>query len=519
MPDNQSARECPQTNGIEPGCVQQIVPRGYQRKEKLMAYPFEITETGALPIVKMLLGDQWQAGELDAQNVNDKYSLSPIASLPRSSPEQIRGMIDRAEAAFAADRLTPFDRGAILDRVADRIERDADTFLEVMQAETGYTTLDCRGEVARTVTTYRLSAEEARRLSGDVVPISGAAGQGARLAFTMRVPLGVVLAVTPFNAPMNTVAHKLGPALAAGNTVVLKPASQTPRSACLVAQTFLDAGLPPGYLQVFHGGGEAVTHALADPRIRYIAFTGSTGVGARIQAQAGLRRTQMELGSIAFTILNDDADLERALPKLVGAGYRKAGQVCTSVQIALVHENIAEEVSRQLVERVRALIYGDPRKEGCVTGPLISSSDAERVKAWIDEATAQGATLLAGGTREGAVIAPTLLAGVSPSMQVGCKEIFGPVVCIETFKDFDQAMVRVNSTPYGLATGLFTNRIDQAFLAARALRVGGVHINETSSSRVDLMPYGGSKDSGFGREGPAYSIHEMTEERVISFTP
>lgn len=484
-----------------------------------MTHPFETRADGALPVVNMLLGGDWCAGQSGAQQVFDKFTLAPIASLPASSPDQIDQMIALAHHCFEADALTPFDRGEILDRVADDIAMRAAEFAEVMQAETGFTTSDCRGEIARTVQTYRLSAEEARRLVGDVIPIGGASGQGARTAFTMRVPLGAVLAVTPFNAPMNTPAHKIGPAIAAGNTVVLKPASQTPRSACMIAQAFLDAGLPPGYLQVFHGGAAAVTHALADARIRYIAFTGSTEVGAKIQAQAGLRRTQMELGSIAFTLLHADADLDRALPKLIGAGYRKAGQVCTSVQIVLAHDSIAAKVGERLAERVGALPHGDPAQDGCVTGPLISLHDAERVEGWITEAVAQGATLLAGGKRQGAVVAPTLLSGVTPAMQVGCREIFGPVICIETYKDMDEAIARVNATPYGLATGLYTNRIDHAFAAAKRLRVGGVHINETSSSRVDMMPYGGSKDSGFGREGPAYAIHEMTEERVISFTP
>ncbi|MEM5500428.1 aldehyde dehydrogenase family protein [Ahrensia kielensis] len=484
-----------------------------------MAYPFEQIPSGVGPIIHMLIGADWQIGALEGQDVLDKYSLKPFANLPSSSPAQITKMIGLANSTFEADILTPFERGEILDRVADKIECEVDAFLDVMQRETGYTTDDCRGEIARTVQTYRLSAEEARRLSGDMIPIAGAAGQGTRTAFTVRVPLGVVLAVTPFNAPMNTVAHKLGPALAAGNTVVLKPASQTPRSACMVAQAFLDAGLPAGYLQVFHGGAAAVTHALNDARIRYIAFTGSTGVGAKIQAQAGLRRTQMELGSIAFTILNNDADLDRALPKLIGASFRKAGQVCTSVQILLVHDSLAAEVSHRLSTLVAALPFGDPRAKGCVTGPLISEGDALRIEAWIQDAVKKGATVLAGGTRQDAVIAPTLLSGVMPSMEVGCKEIFGPVLCIEAFTDLDEAITRVNSTPYGLATGMYTNRIDHAFAAAKKLRVGGVHINETSSSRVDMMPYGGSKDSGFGREGPAYAIHEMTEERVISFSP
>ncbi len=226
----------------------------------------------------------------------------------------------------------------------------------------------------------------------------------------------------------------------------------------------------------------------------------------------------MELGSIAFTMLCEDADLDQALPKVVSAGYRKAGQVCTSIQILLVQQSIRQEVEERLAKLVAALPYGDPRGEGSICGPLISLADAKRVESWIGQAVELGATVLAGGTREGAVIAPTLLGNVSPTMNVGCQEIFGPVVCIEAFGTLDEAIKRVNATPYGLASGIFTNRLDNAFAAARRLRVGGVHVNETSSSRVDMMPYGGSKDSGFGREGPPYAIHEMTEERVISFT-
>ncbi|WP_163269434.1 aldehyde dehydrogenase family protein [Chelativorans alearense] len=483
-----------------------------------MSYSFETSQVGAQPVCGMLLGGGWVPGEGAASEILDKYRLSPIGQLPASSGSQIARMIEIAHEAFEGDRLTPHERGRILDAVAELVEARQAEFVSVMQPETGFATADCMGEIGRTVQTFRLAAEEARRLAGDVLPVAGAPGQGRRLAFTLRVPLGVVLAVTPFNAPLNTVAHKLAPAIAAGNTVVLKPAGQTPRTACLLANCFLEAGLPEGYLQVFHGGGPAVSAAMADERVRYIAFTGSTEVGRIIQGQAGLRRTQMELGSIAFTLLAEDCDLEAALPKVIGAGYRKAGQVCTSVQVLMVHERLQDEVEARMAESVMALKYGDPAGEGCVTGPMISLADAKRVENWVNEATASGARLLAGGKREGAVVAPTLLAGVGPNMKVGCREVFGPVIGIESFSDLDAAIARVNSTPYGLASGIFTNRLDAAFAAARRLRVGGVHVNETSSSRLDMMPYGGSKDSGFGREGPYYAMREMSEERVVSFT-
>jgi succinate-semialdehyde dehydrogenase/glutarate-semialdehyde dehydrogenase len=351
-----------------------------------------------------------------------------------------------------------------------------------------------------------------------VIPLAGAPQQAGRMGFTLRLPLGVVLAITPFNSPLNTVAHKVAPAFAAGNAVILKPASATPLTACKLAEVLLEAGVPRGFLSVLPGGAQVAEWLIADQRVRFFAFTGSTEVGRSIQQRAGLRRTQMELGSIACTILCDDANLDAALPKVVNAGYRKAGQVCTSIQLLLVQEKIQDEVQRRLARLVSDLPYGDPRDEKTVVGPLISEKEAIRVESWVAEAVAQGAKQLAGGARKGAVVPPVLLASIDDSMKVGCQEVFGPVVCVLPFDTLEQAIARVNATPYGLATGIFTNRLDDAFAAARKLEVGGVHVNETSSSRVDLMPYGGSKDSGFGREGPRYAVHEMTEERIVTFT-
>ncbi len=285
-----------------------------------------------------------------------------------------------------------------------------------------------------------------------------------------------------------------------------------------MAEILLQAGLPKGLLSVRHGGARVVGKAMEDQRVRFIAFTGSTEVGRAIQSKADLRRTQMELGSIAFTIINDDADLDMALPKVVSAGFRKAGQVCTSVQMLLVQRSVYDNVVAKMTDLVKAVPFGDPGNETTVTGPLITIDAAIRVEEWIKEAVAKGARQLVGGPREGAVVPPTLLVDVSADMRVGCQEVFGPVVSIIPFDAMDEAFDRVNSTPYGLASGIFTNRMSDAFAAVRRLEVGGVHVNETSSSRVDLMPYGGSKDSGFGREGPHYAIHELTEERVVSIT-
>jgi acyl-CoA reductase-like NAD-dependent aldehyde dehydrogenase len=472
----------------------------------------------AVTLQPLLADGQWVAGQGAALSVMDKYRLAPGAQVATASREQVEQAVGAAHAAFRRGAPGPFDRGAILERAAQLLEPRTEEFVRTMQMEAGFTVADASGEVRRCLQTLKLSAEEARRLAGEVIPLAGAPQQGARMGFTLRVPLGVVLAITPFNSPLNTVAHKIAPAFAAGNAVILKPASATPLTACKLAEVLIEAGLPRGFLSVIPGGAQVAEWLIADQRVRFFAFTGSTDVGRSIQSRAGLRRTQMELGSIACTVLCDDAKLDAALPKVISAGYRKAGQVCTSIQLLLVHRSIAGEVERRLATLVQALPFGDPRDPNTVVGPLISEQEAMRVESWVEDAVAKGARRLAGGARKGAVVPPTLLASIDDSMKVGCSEVFGPVVCLVPFDTLDEAIARVNATPYGLATGLFTNRLDDAFAAARRLEVGGVHVNETSSSRVDLMPYGGSKDSGFGREGPRYAVHEMTEERIVTFT-
>lgn len=469
----------------------------------------------ALPDCLILSGGKWIEGATRG-SVLDKFSLAPCTSYHIPSREQVAEAVAAANAAYRASKLTPHERGAILDRAASLLEQRTDELIRALCAEAGFTQSDANGELRRCLTTFRLSAEEARNFCGEMVPIGGAPQQGGRIGFTMRVPLGVVCAITPFNAPLNTVAHKVAPALAAGNAVILKPSSHTPTAANIMAEALIAAGLPAGLMSVLHGGAAVAQALLDEPAVRFYAFTGSTEVGLAIQQRAGLRRTQMELGSIACTILAEDANLDAALPKIVNAGYRKAGQVCTSIQLLLVHRSLAETVEQRLGEMVRGLAFGDPARPDTFVGPVISEAEAKRIESWIEQAVAKGARRLAGGPRRGAVVPPTLLADVDESTPVACNEIFGPVMSILPFGTLDEAIARVNATPFGLATGIFTNRLDQAFKAVRELEVGGVHVNETSSSRVDVMPYGGSKDSGFGREGPHYAVREMSEERMVT---
>ena len=468
-----------------------------------------------LPACKLLIDGRWQAGVSEAE-VLDKFHNTAVMMAQLPSTKQVSDCVAASFAAYKSNGLTPFERGAILDRAAAKLESRAEELVTVLRQETGFPRRDALGEVQRCAVTMRLSAEEARRLSGDVVPLESAAGQAGRIGFTLRVPLGVICAITPFNAPLNTVAHKVCPALAAGNAVILKPSLHTPMTSCILAECLLDAGLPPGLLSVLHGDAEVAQWLLDEPNIHFYAFTGSTQVGRAIQQRVGLRRTQMELGSIAHCILCDDADLNVALPKVVNASYRKAGQVCTSIQVLLVHSSLVNKVEHRLTDLVSALPYGDPADERTVVGPVISEAAAIRVESWIARAVQSGARLLVGGGRSGAVVHPALLADVPKDTPLGCQEVFGPVLTIASFDNFDDAIDRVNATPYGLATGIFTQHIGNALQAARRLQVGGVHINETPSSRVDLMPYGGSKDSGFGREGPHYAIREMSEERMVT---
>lgn len=468
-----------------------------------------------LCLSRLLIAGSWTMGDRTA-DILDKYHLRPSMKAALPSRAQVADCVASADEAFRASALDNHARGAILDETAAIIERRTDELAEVLRREAGFPRADAVGETRRCAATFRLSAEEARRFSGEIVPLEGASGQTGRIGFTLRVPLGVICAITPFNAPLNTVAHKVAPALAAGNAVVLKPSLHTPRSSCIMAEALLEAGLPHGLISVVHGGAEVAGWLLEEPAIKFYAFTGSTEAGRAIQERAGLRRTQMELGSIAHCIVAADADLGRALPKIVGAGFRKAGQVCTSIQVLLVERPLVDEVERRLTPLVAALPYGDPGDDRTVVGPVISEDSARRIERWVASAVDAGARQLAGGPRRGAVIPPTLLADVDPGTPLGCREVFGPVMCIAAFDTLDEAIARVNATPFGLATGLFTNRLDAALRAARQLDVGGVHINETPSSRVDMMPYGGTKDSGFGREGPRYTMREMSDERMVT---
>jgi succinate-semialdehyde dehydrogenase/glutarate-semialdehyde dehydrogenase len=434
-----------------------------------------------------------------------------------ASSAQVDAAVEGAVVGLQSSKLTPYDRYKILSKAARLVEERLPDLVALMRDEAGFTRADGENEVRRCVQTLELSAEEAKRLNGELVPMLAASGAKDRIGFTIHAPRGVICAITPFNSPLNTLAHKVGPALAGGNSIVIKPSNHTPLSAVELCKALIDAGLPANLLALIHGRGREVGRRLLnDQRIAFYAFTGSTQVGREIQQAAGLRGMQLELGSIASTIVCHDADIDVAIPKIINAGFRKAGQVCTSVQRLLVDRRIRDVFVAKLLAAVRETRAGDPADPATLIGPMITLHHAERAAAWVEEAVAQGARILVGGKREGSVFEPTILDNVDDGMKVVCEEIFAPVISLIEFNGIEEAVARANASPYGLAAGLFTSNLHTALRVAQSLRFGGVHINEASSARVDIMPFGGVKDSGFGREGPAYAIREMTEERLIT---
>jgi acyl-CoA reductase-like NAD-dependent aldehyde dehydrogenase len=468
---------------------------------------------------RLFIDGQWTEGETTSP-ILDKFDLTPLGIVHEASPGQVAHALERLQHAVLTTSFAHYDRYTVLSRASRLLAERTQEFVDAVIDDTGFTVADATREVTRTTQTLLLCGEEAKRIHGEMVPFHGAPGAGDRIAFTVRHPLGVVCAITPFNAPLNTVAHKIGPALAAGNAVVLKPARQTPLSAVKLVELLLESGLPEQLIAVLHGDGPVVGEALlTSPVPAFYAFTGSTGVGAHIRRTIGLRKAQLELGSLSSTIICRDAPLERAAEACVNAAFRKAGQVCTSIQRLYVHSDVASDFVDALTTRLAGRPVGNPRNPDTFVGPLISATEADRVEKWVSTAVEHGARPVAGAHRDGQIMSPTVLTGVDDTMDVMAKEVFGPVVNIVEFDDLDQAISAANDTPYGLAAGIFTADLNAALTAASRLRMGSVHINETSSSRVDLMPYGGVKDSGTGLEGPRYAIEEMTEQRLISIGP
>ena len=466
----------------------------------------------------MLIGGESVQGS-SRREIRSPFSHDVIDSVAQATAADVdRALQIAVRGAAVMKATTGYDRAAWLQKAAgilkDRIER----FAQTISKEEGKTIHEARFEVSRAFETLTLSAEEAKRIHGSGVPLDGAPGGANKLGLTLRVPCGVVVAITPFNFPLNLVCHKVGPALAGGNSVILKPASDTPLTAIEFVKVLLEAGIPPEALHCLTGPGKQLSESLcSDPRVRKISFTGSFEVGEMICKTAGVKRVTMELGSNSPLVVMDDADLDKVIAATVATGYGNAGQVCISTQRVLVDHRRYGDFLDGLKPQVESIVTGDPLQEATKMGPMIREADAKRVESWIAEAVSSGAKLVSGGKRDGSMVSPTIIADARPQMRIMQEELFGPAVAVMKYKNIDEAISLANDSRYGLAAAVFTESLSNAMKFVREVDSGNIHVNWGPAWRADLMPYGGLKDSGIGKEGPAAAIREMTEEKTIVF--
>ena len=450
--------------------------------------------------------------------VRSPYDDSVIGEIPAQTAADVDRAVAIAKAALQSNPLPLWKRAEILDRAAARLTDRREEFAQIIAREAAKPIKTARVEAERAAGTFQFAAAEARKLTGETIPLDAIPAGEGKLGFTLRVPIGVVGAIAPFNFPLNLVVHKVGPAIAAGCPVVLKPASQTPFSSLALAQMLVEeCGLPADYLQVVTGGGGTVGNAIVDhPDIALITFTGSPAVGWGIRARAPRKRVGLELGNNAPCIIEADGDWEVAAAKIKTAGFSHAGQSCISTQRVLVHRSIADEFTAALVAHVETLVVGDPLDEATDVSALISKGERDRVASWVEEARASGATVATGGSlTDDGVLRPTVIANATPDLKVCAQEVFGPVVAVTAYDTLDEAIALANDTAFGLQAAIFTSDISKALKAVRSLDFGGVLVNEVPTWRADQQPYGGLRDSGNTREGPAFSVKEMTEIRMV----
>jgi len=463
---------------------------------------------------KLLIGGEWtETG--DWIDVASPFSGETVGRVAKAGADETRRAIDAAEAAMR-EPLPAHKRAEILVRVAGFLGRRHDEVARTISDEAGKPMKAARVEARRAMSTYTFAAVEARKLAGEMVPMDASQAGEDKLAFTLRRPIGVVGAISPFNFPLNLVAHKLAPALAAGCAVVLKPASQTPLSALLLAELETEAGLPPGWLNVLVGPASEIGDVLIeDERVKALTFTGSGAVGWKLAERAPKKRVKLELGNATPVIIAEDADIDTAAQAMAANAFSFAGQSCISVQRIYVEAPAYDRFLERFLPRVEVLRLGDPSDEETDVGPVIDEDARERILEWIEEARAGGARVLTGGELDGELIRPTVIADASPELKVSCEEVFGPVCTVNSVGSLDEAIELANGTRYGLQAGIFTTKLETALRAAQELEFGGVIVNEAPTFRADQMPYGGVKDSGNTREGPAYAVRELTDERLV----
>ena len=470
--------------------------------------------------MKMYVGGEW-IDKGDKIEVMNSYNDTVVDTVPSADLEDLETAVASAErgARVMAD-IPAYDRYLMLKKTAEIMEERQEDFGRTITLEEGKVITEGRMEANRAIQTMTLSAEEAKRLYGETIPLDAAPGWGGQLGFTLRVPCGVVAAISPFNFPLNLVCHKVGPALAAGNSVIIKPASDTPLSAIKLTEALLEAGVPAEAVQCVTGSGGKIGDALvADDRVRKVTFTGSRDIGERICRTAGLKKVTMELGSNSPLIVMPDADMDKVVKGTISSGFANAGQVCISAQRIITSREVYADYLDALTEGVKEISTGDPLREDVKMGPMVRSEDAVRVNEWITEAVSGGARTVVGGEYEGAMHQPTIVADVKPEMRISCDELFGPAVAVTPFSDIDEAIEMANDSNYGLSAGIFTQNIDWAMQFARRVHSGNLMINSGPQWRADLMPYGGVKESGMGKEGPRYAVEEMTELKMVVYHP
>lgn len=466
-------------------------------------------------IINSIINGVEYVGE-EKVKIYNKYSNEVIAEVSFADEENVRRAIKIAEETFDNKRLSKYERYTILRNASDIVKSRKEELASDLVKEVGKTIREARVEIDRAVQTLLLSAEEAKNLTGEQIPIDATPNDENKIAYYSREPLGVICAITPFNVPFNLACHKIGPAIAGGNTVVWKPATDTPITAYKLMEILKEAGLPDGFVHLLYGSGSKLGDIfVSDPRIAKFTFTGSPAVGKWLKENSGFRSVSLELGNNSPNIIHEDADIDLAAQSCVKWGYANAGQTCISVQRVYVHENIIESFKDKMISYTKKLVIGDPMNEETDMGPMINVREIDRVEKWIEEAVRGGAKIVLGGTRQDNVFYPTIVEDVNESMKLVCEEIFGPVIVLISYSDLDQVIKKANDSDYGLQSAVFTQDIDTALYVANKLRSGGVVINDGSTYRADLMPYGGIKASGIGKEGPKYAIKEMTYMKPI----